>query len=219
MLISGGVPAQRIRIVHSGVDPNRFSYDIPPERMREELGIPPQAPVIGNIASLVDHKGHRYLLEAMPAILERHPDAQLVLVGDGPLADALHRQAEQLGIASHVHFTGFRKDVETFLSGFDLFALSSHLERPCTSLIDAMFHRVPVVATDTGGVPDLVRNNDTGLLAPPRFGEALAEAILQMLGDAERRRHMAENACVHAMEGFTAEAMVWRTIEAYSERP
>lgn len=215
VLVNGGVAPERIYVVPSGVDPDRFSYNVPREKMRRELGIELDAPVVGNMGALVDHKGHRYLLEAMPTVLARYPKARCVILGEGPLRADLEKRAATLGIARAVVFAGYRADIEPFLASFDVFALASHLEGLCTSLIDAMLLGVPAVGTDTGGVPDLIQDGTTGLLVPPRNPEALARAIVELLENPERAQTLADAARRHARAHFTRERTAQATLEVY----
>jgi glycosyltransferase involved in cell wall biosynthesis len=216
VLLAGGVAPERIRIVPSGVETKRFAFDVPRARLREEFGIPSTVPVVGTIGSLVDHKSHVTLVEAAPIVLEHFPEARFIIVGDGELRVPLQRRTADLGLGDRVRFPGFRSDIETFLGSFDAFVVSSHLEGLCTSLIDAMLFRLPCVGTDTGGIPDLIRDGETGLLVPVRNPDALAEAICRVLGDAALARSLGEAGRTHALAQFTAEALVRNTLEGYS---
>jgi L-malate glycosyltransferase len=216
VLKRGGIPAEKIYLVPSGVDATRFTYQVPREKMREEFGIPNDAPVIGTIGSLVDHKGHQYLIDAAPRVLERYPNARFILVGDGNLEQTLKTQVTNRQLQASFVFTGRRNDVETFLSSFDVFALSSHLEGLCTSVIDAQLFALPVAATRTGGVPDLVIHEQTGLLAEPKNPAALADAILRLLDTPTLAKRLGKAGRDHALAGFTAEKTVEKTIAAYA---
>ena len=217
VLLAAGVPASRIRIVHSGVPPPA----VPPDARRElrrELKIGEGAPVLGLVASLSDHKGHRYLLEAMPAVISAFPLAVLLLVGDGELREDLEARAEALGLAGGaVRFLGHRSDVPRILGALDLFVMSSHLEGLCTSIIDAMLAGVPVVATRAGGIPELVDDGATGLLADVRSPESLASQMIRALADSGLRSRLAANAEEVARRRLTADAMVDGTLAAYRE--
>lgn len=214
-LADGGVAADRIRIVHSGVDPHRFSATATGERFRAEMGWGPDCFVVGNVAALVDHKGHVFLLEAARRVLDQAPHARFCVAGQGELRAELERRRDELDLGDRFRFLGQRDDIEECLKGFDLFALSSRLEGLCTSVIDAMWVGAPVVATRTGGVPDLVRHEATGLLVAPCDGAALAEAITRMINAPALRRRLAEQARMEVIERFTADRMVEGILDAY----
>jgi glycosyltransferase involved in cell wall biosynthesis len=215
VLLRGGVAADRISVVASGVDPERFSFRVPRGTMRRELGIAGEAPVVGTVGSLVDHKGHRYLIDAAPLVLERFPSAEFVIVGEGKLRRDLERRIREKKLERKIHLAGYRRDMETFLSSFDVFALSSHLEGLCTSVIDAMLFRLPIVGTRTGGVPDLVRDGETGLLVEPKDPGALARAIVRLLANQELGSRLGTAARKRALGYFTSGAMVEGTLQAY----
>jgi glycosyltransferase involved in cell wall biosynthesis len=217
VLARGGVAADRVIVVHSGVDPGRFSFRVPREKVRAEFHIAADAPIIGTIGSLVDHKDHRCFIDAALVVLARYPAARFIIVGEGELRRALERRIAQDGLEKAVLLAGYRDDVETFLSGFDIYVLSSHLEGLCTSLIDAMLFRLPIAATRTGGVPDLIRDGETGLLAPPKDPLALARAIERLLSDSALARRLGEAARAHALDDFTAEALVRNTLAGYEK--
>jgi len=216
VLIEGGVDARRVAVVHSGIDLARFE-GVPPNRFREEFAVAPDAPVVGNVAHMADHKGQRYLVAAVPRILEAEPRARVFIVGDGELRDALEAQVAELDIGHAVTFTGFRTDVPQWLDFFDVFVMSSHLEGLCTSVLDALAMRKPVVAAAAGGLPEIVRHEVTGLLVPPREPEPLADAIVRLLRDRELARRLGEAGRRVVEEEFSAESMVEGTLRVYRE--
>ena len=139
------------------------------------------------------------MLEALPAVIQKLPNAVLALAGDGELHETLRRQAEQLGVLPHVRFLGFRDDVADLIHAADLFVLPSHLEGLCSTLIDVMLAGRPIVTTTAGGIPDLLGRDEPGgepvaWLVPPRNGPALAEAILQALASPDRCAAMPDRA-------------------------
>lgn len=213
VLIAGGLSAERVVLVHEGVK------DRPPAPGGREalaaLGVPAGAPVIGNVAQLVDHKDHATLLRAAAIVLKARPETRFVICGDGPLREELLAQARSLGIAEHVIFAGFRGDLDALIPAFDIFCLSSHLEGLGTSVLDAMCFGIPVVATRAGGIPDSVVDGETGRLAPPRDHQALAAALSEVLASPEiRARYGAAGRARFAKE-FTSAAMVEATLAAY----
>ncbi|MCX7050010.1 MAG: glycosyltransferase [Candidatus Sumerlaeota bacterium] len=216
-LVAGGVSPDRIRIVHSGVDAQRFTYKKSGAAFRSEMGCAPKDFLIGNVAELAGHKGHVYLIDAAARVIEQIPNARFCIVGKGELQESLQQRIRERGLQERFRLAGYRDDVEECFAAFNLFALSSHLEGLCTSVIDAMLLGVPVVATRTGGVPDLVLHEETGLLVPPKDPAAFAEAILLMLRNEPLRCGFAKAARAYARENFTMEKMVEGIEAAYHE--
>jgi glycosyltransferase involved in cell wall biosynthesis len=215
VLVRDGVHRERIRIVHSGIDPERLRPE--GRDVRAALGIPNEAPVVGVVGHFADHKGHRFLLDAFPRILEAQPEARLLLVGEGELRDALQKQAGALGIGSRVIFAGFRTDVPDCLLAMDVVAAPSVQEGLNTSVLDALYLERPVVASRVGGLPEAVRHDETGLLAPPGDSARLAEGVLQLLGDRDRARALGRAGRERVERIFTAAAMVEGTLGVYRE--
>jgi glycosyltransferase involved in cell wall biosynthesis len=213
-LIDDGIPPDLISVVHSGIDLGRFE-NVPQRDYRAEFGLDPDAVAIGNVAALVDHKGHRYLLDAVPSVLERHPNARFIVCGDGELREALRSQAARLGIERAVTFAGFRKDVPSLLGFFDIFVMSSHLEGLNTSILDALAMRLPVVGTDAGGIPEIIRDGQTGRLVPARDPGSLAAAICDLIGDREEARRLGEGGRRWVEEEFTCGRMVEGNLAIY----
>lgn len=214
MLMADGIPADRTITVHEGIDVERVVATVP-ANVRAAFWLPTHAPVAGNIAALVPHKGHRYLIDAMPRVLTAIPDARLVIVGDGELRAALTHQIKERQLAGSVILAGFRTDVLALLRGFDLFVMSSVTEGLGTSVLDAMAASRAVVATTAGGLPEVVVDGQTGLLVPPRDAAALADAIVRLLGDEAERKRMGLAGLTRVREHFTADRMVQQTAAVY----
>jgi glycosyltransferase involved in cell wall biosynthesis len=214
MLISDGVPPARAVVVNEGIDLERVDA-APPARLHEELWLPRHAPIVGNVAALVPHKGQRHLVEAAAIVVRQIPDARFVIAGEGELRGALERQIRDRHLEKHVMLLGFRPDVLSLHKIFDVFVMSSVTEGLGTSLLDAMACGKPVVATMAGGIPEVVEDGLTGLLVPTRDPEAMARAIVRLLNDAGLRRQMGEAAVLRARERFSVERMVLDTLRVY----
>jgi glycosyltransferase involved in cell wall biosynthesis len=171
--------------------------------------------VIGNVARLAPQKGQRFLIDAAPKVLERHPDARFVFVGEGELREDLERRAEHAGVADRFLFTGARDDVPELLASMDVFALPSLFEGLCYAVIEAQAAGVPVVATPVGGVRENVVEGETGLIVPPEDANALADAIVRLLDEPAEARRLAENARRRTFERYSLRRMVDATIELY----
>jgi L-malate glycosyltransferase len=215
MLLEDGIPADLAVTVHEGVDIDRV-LGVEPLNVREEYWFPPHSLIVGNIAALVPHKGQRFLVDAAAIVIRERPETRFLILGEGELRPALEQQIKHLHLSQHVVLAGFRTDVLAVLKGLDVFVMSSVTEGLGTSLLDAMAAGRPIVATRTGGIPEVVVHGETGLLAPPRDGRALAEAILQMLKDAPGRQRVAEAGFARVRERFSVERMVAQTLDVYA---
>ncbi len=180
MLIGDGIPAARAVTIHEGIDLGRVAA-APAANLHADLWLPHHAPIVGNVAALVPHKGQRHLIEAAAIVVKTIPDARFVIAGEGELRPALERQIKEHHLEKHVFLLGFRPDVLSVHKAFDVFVMSSVTEGLGTSLLDAMACRNPIVATTTGGIPEVVADGKTGLLVPPRDHEAMANAIMTLL--------------------------------------
>jgi glycosyltransferase involved in cell wall biosynthesis len=214
MLVADGVPDNRTVTVHEGIDLERVGA-APPANLHEELFLPHQAPIVGNVAALVPHKGQRHLVGAASLVLRKVPDARFVIAGEGELRATLERQIKEHHLEKHVVLAGFRPDVLSLHKAFDIFVMSSVTEGLGTSLLDAMAAGKPIVATSTGGIPEVVEDGVTGILVPPRDDAAMAEAIVSLLKDPELRRRMGNAGLSRARERFSAERMVSETLRVY----
>lgn len=216
VLVEGGIDSSRISVVHSGVDPARFEpRSAKDAEAAAAYGARPGEHLIVNVAALTDHKDQSTLLHAAALLRQELPNFRLVIAGAGELEVPLKQLCTQLELDSHVHFAGHVHDLATLYRAADLFVLSSHLEGLCTSILDAMLAGVPVVATRTGGVPEIVEHEVTGLLATPRQPQELAQAIARALGDSALREQFVQAGRKKVLSEFTADSMVEGTLEAY----
>ena len=189
---------KRAVLCYNGVDASLFAGT--PASGRPSAvpsGVPESRPLLGAIGRLTEQKGLVDLLRAMRLVVDRQP-AHLLVIGSGPLEQDLRATARGLGLAEHVHFLGSREDVLAILPCLDMVVSSSLWEGFPTVLLEAMALGVPVVASDVSGSRELVRDGETGVLAPPRAPAKLAEAILSSLADREGARAMAARARIHA---------------------
>lgn len=215
MLLADGVAPDRAVTVHEGIDVEHVAA-VPPVNVHEAFWLPHQAPVVGNVAALVPHKGQRYLIDAAHQVVQEIPDARFVILGEGELRDHLEKQVREHCLEKHVLLPGFRTDVLGCIKGFDLFVLSSVTEGLGTSLLDAMACARPIVATTAGGIPEIVEDKVNGLLVPPRDAAALAQAIVRGLKDEALRERMGAAGFARVNERFTVERMVAGTAAIYA---
>ena len=214
MLVADGVPPAYAVTVHEGIDLGHVAA-APPADLHADLWLPHHAPIVGNVAALVPHKGQRHLVEAAAIVVTQVPDARFVIAGEGELRAALERQIKERRLEKHVFLAGFRPDILSVHKGFDIFVMSSVTEGLGTSLLDAMACGKPVVATTAGGIPEVVADGETGLLVPPRDDAALAAAIIRLLKDSPLRAAMGAAGERRVRERFSSERMVQDTLDVY----
>jgi glycosyltransferase involved in cell wall biosynthesis len=215
LLIQDGVDAAQVVTVHEGIDVDRMAH-VERGNVHAEFWLPHGAPIVGNIAALVPHKGQRHLIDAAALVLQDVPDARVVILGEGELRAQLEAQVRHLHLEKHVFLPGFRPDVLSLLKGFDLFAMSSETEGLGTSLLDAMAAGKACVGTRVGGIPEVIADGDTGLLVPPHDPPALAAAIVALLTDPTRRERMGQAGLARVARHFSVERMVQGTLDVYA---
>ncbi len=188
----GKLPPEKVVTIHNGIDLSRFVPVSPAEivALRESLGIPADAPVLVTVAVLRQPKGIQYLLEALPDILQRVPDTRYLIVGDGNHRGKLESVATEKGVSDRVIFAGTRRDIPQILASTDIFVLPTLTEALPTALAEAMAAEKPIIASNVGGVPEMVDDGQNGLLIPPADPRALTEACLNLLESPERAREM-----------------------------
>ena len=205
---------RRVCVIHNGIElaPVETKEETS-QAVRQEFSIPADAMVVGVSATLADRKGHRFLLEAIPAVLQAVPRTWLVLAGDGPCRQDLERQARRLGIASRVTFLGHRDDMNRIVQCYDVVALTSvGIESLPFALLEGMAHGKPALATSVGGMPELVEDGVTGHVIPPSDPNAIAHALIMLLHSPERMSQMGSAARERVRKHFSLEKMVEDTV-------
>ena len=187
-----GFAGERIEVIDNGIELERYGPAVNRADLRARLGLEPNRLYITAVARLHPVKDHATLLAAFAQVATVRDDADLLLVGDGPLRTDLEKQASALGVAERVRFLGVRNDVPALLRAADVFALTSVSEAASLTLLEAMASELPVVVTAVGGNPEIVRDGREGLLAPRGDASAIAAALLQLLGAPDMRRRMGE---------------------------
>lgn len=217
------VPASRVRVIWNGAPLEEFAPRPAAERLavRADLGLRAGAPVVGAIGRLSEQKGHRYLLEALPAVAAARPDVRVLIVGDGDQEPVLRARARDLGLGEHVLFAGHRADVPGLLAALDVFCISSTYEGTPLALFEAMAAGKAIVSTAVDGCREVLQDGETGLLVPPRHPAALAAALLRVIQDDALRDRMGQAAreasrrydirtCVREMEALYDEVLAER---------
>lgn len=208
---AGIIPPGRISTIRSGMELEWFAdAGADGAEVRAALGIPPGAPVAGTVARLVPLKGHDLLLDAVPRVVRRVPDARFLLVGGGPLREALEARVRSMGMAAHVVFAGEvpRERVPGMIAAMDVLVHTSLREGLARVLPQALAAGRPCVALDLDGAPEVVVPGQTGWLVRPGDGPGLADAVIAALADPEARRRMGEAGRRRVVPAWGAQAMV-----------
>ncbi len=187
-----GVPKDKLSVIQSAV-PSATNLKSKSE-LRAQIGLPLDKKIVGNIAALVGHKDHATLLRAARQVVDQRQDVLFVVIGEGELRPELLKLRAQLQLESHVQFLGFVPEAQKYLSAFDVFAMSSCMEGLGSIVLDTFAAGVSVAATAGGGLPELVRDNETGLLVGVGDAPGLAGAILKLLNNETLAKQLAGQA-------------------------
>ena len=211
-----GLDITKVKTIHNGVDLNYFRETQQSPPIRNEFLRNGEQLLIGAIGRLVAEKGLEYLLEGIPEVFRRFPQAKVLLVGDGPLKTHLERRVTSLGLKGKVIFTGFRSDIREILSCLDILILPSLLEGFPMIILEAMAMAKPIIASDIPGIREQIEDGKTGLLVPAKDSNALATAILKILADNKAAENIGLAARQTVEEKFSIEKMVMETERLYS---
>ena len=214
VLQADGLEGERLVVVRDAIDPERIRRATPVD-VRARCGLPTDAVLVLAVGALVPPKGHEHLLAALPRVIARVPRAHLVVAGEGPLRAALEAQARALGCADRVRLPGAIDDLPGWFAAADVVAMPSVQEGLGTSLLDAMAAGRPVVASSTGGIPEVVRDGVDGRLVPPADPVALADALAEVLLDPARAGAWGRAGSARVDAEFRVERMVDETVAAY----
>jgi glycosyltransferase involved in cell wall biosynthesis len=210
-LIANGVPADRITVIYNGIDLAAIDRAIPPHCVHDGGGVH-----LGAVGSLTARKGHATLLRAF-AKLPAHLDARLTIVGEGPEREHLQSLIATLGLGGRVELAGYRSDVCSLLREIDVYVQASLQESFGIAVLEALAARRAVVASNTGGIPEIITDEESGLLVPPDDAEALTAALTRLASDAALRRRLADGGRARVEAAFTIEETARRYEALYRE--
>jgi glycosyltransferase involved in cell wall biosynthesis len=215
-LIEQGVSGSKIEILYYGVDLERFSPLSDEERReaRAHFALPISVPVVGVVAHLTERKGHRFLFDALVGLPS---DVHVLLAGEGALEEELRAHAQRVGIEERVHFLGFQSDVRRVLAALDVFCLPSLKEGLPISIMEAQACGLVVVATRTAGVPEVVREGETGFLCAPGDVASLRSALGKAIEEPDKARQIGQNAR-HLLEERFPQQHCLEQVEAFLMR-
>ena len=216
ILIEDGVK-KRIIPVYSGVIPMPIMKKDEYKYIFDEFGILENSIKIVNVAALEAHKGQEYLIKAYSEVVKRFPNSQLIIVGDGKLKEHLKELSREFNIEKNVVFTGFRNDVPAFINAADIFVMSSLDEGLCTSILDALTLNKVVVATNAGGIPEIIKDGITGFLVEKGNVKSLSEKLIKVIENLDEYKEKFSNGRDYIMENFSVEKMVNGNYEVYKE--
>jgi glycosyltransferase involved in cell wall biosynthesis len=206
-----------VRLIYNGVDLERYDHQEPCCTLRDEFGMEPGSQIVGVVARLEPEKGHQTLIEAWPHVLREVPDAYLLIVGEGSRREFLEEWAAAHKVAHRVIFTGRRDDIPAVTAALDVAVLPSWREAQGLSILEAMALSRPVVASDVGGIPEMIEDGVTGLLVEQDNPVALAAAIVRLLQDHAFADTIARAGHDLVHERFCVELMVKAIEEIYDE--
>ena len=203
----GIAPIEKLKNIYSGIDLTLFINE-KNDQFRKELNLDSNHLLLGSVGRLSNQKDPITMIEAFCIVIKRFPSAHLTLVGDGELRDEILIKIDQLQLNGRVHLTGNKNDPWKIYHSLDLFIMSSIYEGLGRSITEALSCGVPVVCTRVEGVPEIVRDNKTGILVPPKDPGALATGIIKSLNDMDNARKMAEEGRKFVNENFDVKKMV-----------
>ncbi|MBI2447110.1 MAG: glycosyltransferase family 4 protein [Candidatus Omnitrophica bacterium] len=204
--------------IYSGIEMEKLiNVKVNVSEKKRELQIPLGVPVLGTVGRLDSVKGHKFLLDAIPYIKRASQGIKVLIIGDGTLRLDLENQAKRLGVEDNVLFLGMRDDVPELLNCIDVFVLPSLYEGMGRALVEAEAAGVPVVATQVGGVPEVVLDGKTGILIPPKDPARLAEAVILLLKDKDKRVSMGIEGRKFVTGLFGTEAMINKVSDLYED--
>jgi glycosyltransferase involved in cell wall biosynthesis len=199
---------EKVTVIRNGVDVKSLDIDYNVDKIKQALGLRGNSPVVGTVTRLEPQKAVDDLLRAAAIVKEQYPRTTFLIVGNGPLRGPLEKMARDLHLDDQVRFIGWRSDIPEILSTFDIFCLSSLWEGLPMTLLEAMALGKPIVATDVGGVREVVEDGETGFLSPPASPGYLAERIVALIKDSAMARNMGQKGKQRVETFFTVEKMI-----------
>ncbi len=217
MIQKNRIKPKKIVSIPTAVDLAKFDFNISGKRVREELVINPEVPLVGMIGVIRMEKGHRYFIEAAQRILKIKPEAKFLIIGPEPKGETVIQKVRELKLEKKILVLGLRSDTPQILAALDIFVMPSLREALGTALLEALAMKKAVVATWVGGIPEVIIHNQTGLLVPPADGKALARAILELLENREKAKRLGENGRRLVEEKFSQKSMIEKIEDLYRE--
>ncbi len=205
------------RTVHSGIDYRKFNLHKPKKILKDQYHLQENQLLVGNTSALADHKDYYTFIDTAAYVINKGKDVIFFIIGEGPERKNIERYIEQKNLTERVLLTGFISNIENVIPELDIFLMTSKTEGLGTSILDAFAAEVPVVATRAGGIPEMVKNEDTGLLANVKDFKSLGDNIIRLINDRKLRQHLTSRAKDFLIEEYTKEKTAERTFRTYQE--
>ena len=215
VLHAQGIEQQRVELIRSAVDVEQFAEPVDRDLLQSEFGIAGEHFAIAVVSQLIHRKGHRFLLDVLPGLLDLYPDIRVVFFGQGPEEERLRALAAKLGIAPTVCFAGFRSDLKRYLGGFDVLVHPATQEGLGVAMLEAASAGIPVIAFDAAGAAEAVAHAKTGILVPPNDLMMLQRAIAALVEEPEMRLEFGIAGRARMRDEFDIGTMVERHLELY----
>ncbi len=203
--------------VHSGININRFDLEKPHDFLKKTYNINNNEVIIGNTSALAEHKDYYTFIDTADILLKKGLNAVFFIIGDGPIRENLRKYIEKKGLKKKVILTGFLSNIYEIVPELDIFLMTSKTEGLGTSVLDAFACKVPVVATRAGGIPEMVRHEETGLLSEAGDAPGLADNVIRLIRNEALRRSMVNIAYQLLKERFTRESNAARIFDIYKK--
>ena len=216
-IVKSGADPNRVQVIHHGTDVAEFAHTTRTQsEMRAEISLPSDCVAVGIVGRIAPEKGHQFFVEAARLLGDRYP-LRFVVVGDGPDEESIRQSVQEAGLGEKFVFTGFRADVNNVLNALDIITVPSVWNEPCSAVVQqGMALSKPIIGTRTGGTPEMVVENETGLLVPPSDAQGLADAIAALASDAFLRKRMGRAGRERVETLFSLRVMTDKLEELYS---
>lgn len=215
--------SEKIEVIHNGIDSTWWKSQLlryrPEDRkkIKEELFHAKENTfIIISVAELHERKGQEFIIKAIPAVIKKYPNVKLVLVGEGPNKDNLKKLVKELEMERHVTFTSKQKEIPKLLKSSNIFILASKREAFGLVNAEAMICGLPIIACKVGGIPEIVKDSETGILIEPQNPEEISKALLILIENPETRKTLGEKGRARVLEKFDAKIMAEKYEKVYS---
>lgn len=215
IIFEEGILPDKVLTIKNGIDWGRMKPRHTRLEMRRALGISGENVLVGIVGALEPRKDHHTFLQAARIAVTLAPELRFLVVGDGPMRDELEKEVLALHIKDFIQFAGLRSDIPDLLRALDIYVSSSTTEGISIALLEAMYMGLPVIATDVGGTPEVVRDDETGLLVPKSNPDIMAEMLVRLAGNPEERRKLGQAGYNLAVNEFSADSMVAKISDLY----